>query len=74
MFNAPIRNRPAAVIQQPGYILTADGVSLFYRDWGAGKPLLFLPGWTLNSLMWAYQMEPLSTRVCADPRRAAHRL
>jgi non-heme chloroperoxidase len=73
MINASIRNRPAAVIQQPGYVHTADGVSLFYRDWGAGKPLLFLSGWTLNSLMWAYQMEPLSNeglRCIAYDRRA----
>ena len=45
---------------QPGYIWTADNVGLFYRDWGGGKPLLFLAGWMLSSDMWAYQMEPLS--------------
>jgi non-heme chloroperoxidase len=73
MINASIRNRPAPVIQRPGYVHTGDGVSLFYRDWGAGKPLLFLSGWTLNSLMWAYQMEHLSNeglRCIAYDRRA----
>ena len=73
MIDAPIRTRPAAVIQQPGYVQIPDGVSLFYRDWGAGRPLLFLSGWTLNSLMWAYQMEPLSNeglRCIAYDRRA----
>jgi non-heme chloroperoxidase len=73
MIDAPIRHRPAAAIHQPGYVQTTDGVSLFYRDWGAGKPLLFLSGWTLNSLMWAYQMEPLSNeglRCIAYDRRA----
>jgi non-heme chloroperoxidase len=73
MIDAPIRTRSAAVIQQPGYVQIPDGVSLFYRDWGAGKPLLFLSGWTLNSLMWAYQMEPLSNeglRCIAYDRRA----
>jgi non-heme chloroperoxidase len=73
MIDSPIRTRPAAVIQQPGYVQTPDGMSLFYRDWGAGKPLLFLSGWTLNSLMWAYQMEPLSNeglRCIAYDRRA----
>jgi len=73
MFNDPIRNQPAAVIQQPGYVQTADSVTLFYRDWGAGEPLLFLSGWTLNSLMWAYQMESLSNeglRCIAYDRRA----
>jgi non-heme chloroperoxidase len=43
-------------------ILTANGVNLFYRDWGAGAPLLFLSGWTLDSGMWAYQMLPLVER------------
>lgn len=36
----------ATLIRQPGYIQTTDGVNLFYRDWGSGKPLLFLSGWT----------------------------
>ena len=73
MIKAPIRTRPTAVMQQPGYVQTPDGVSLFYRDWGTGKPLLFLSGWTLNSMMWAYQMEPLSNgglRCIAYDRRA----
>jgi non-heme chloroperoxidase len=57
----------------PNYIAAPDGTALFYRDWGAGKPLLFLSGWTLNSDMWAYQMEPLSRlgfRCIAYDRRA----
>jgi non-heme chloroperoxidase len=32
---------------KPEYILTPDGVNLFYRDWGSGQPLVFLSGWTL---------------------------
>jgi non-heme chloroperoxidase len=58
---------------RPNSICTADGVDLFYRDWGAGRPLLFLSGWTLNSLMWGYQMEPLAKegfRCIAYDRRA----
>jgi hypothetical protein len=35
----------------PNYVRTSERVALFYRDWGAGKPLLFLSGWTLNSDM-----------------------
>jgi non-heme chloroperoxidase len=56
-----------------GYIQTPDGASLFYRDWGTGRPLLFLSGWTLNSSMWAYQMQPFSeqgSRCIAYDRRA----
>jgi non-heme chloroperoxidase len=49
---------------KPSYVRTSDGVDLFFRDWGVGKPLLFLSGWTLNSDMWAYQMLPLSQQGC----------
>lgn len=59
--------------RRPSYIRTADGLDLFYRDWGAGRPLLFLSGWTLNSSMWGYQMEPLAKegfRCIAYDRRA----
>jgi non-heme chloroperoxidase len=59
---------------RPNHIRNSDGVALFYRDWGAGKPLLFLSGWTLNSDMWAYQMEPLCRRGfrCIAYDRRAH--
>lgn len=64
--------RSTSAIQHPGYIQTPDGASLFYRDWGSGRPLLFLSGWTLNSAMWAYQMQPLAqgSRCIAYDRRA----
>jgi non-heme chloroperoxidase len=43
----------------PNYIRTSERVALFYRDWGAGKPLLFLSGWTLNSDLaaWIEQLD-----------------
>src|SRR5689334_11613384 len=41
----------------PGpFIEARDGARLFRRDWGAGKPVLFLSGWALTGEMWAYQM------------------
>ena len=49
---------------EPNTIRTADHTRLFYRDWGHGTPLVFLSGWTLNSDMWSYQMEPLSRLGC----------
>jgi pimeloyl-ACP methyl ester carboxylesterase len=39
---------------------TRDGNSLFYRDWGSGKSIVFLGAWGLPSDMWQYQMTPLS--------------
>ncbi|WP_437877122.1 alpha/beta fold hydrolase [Sorangium sp. So ce513] len=38
------------------FVEAQDGALLFYRDWGAGKPVLFLSGWALSSDMWGYQM------------------
>jgi non-heme chloroperoxidase len=60
MIDVVTKTPAAATIRQPGYIQTADGISLFYRDWGSGKSLIFLSAWTLNSQMWGYQMAPLS--------------
>jgi pimeloyl-ACP methyl ester carboxylesterase len=65
-------DRMAGHLQQ-NYVRTSDGAALFYRDWGAGRPMVFLAGWTLSSDMWAYQMEPLSRqgfRCIAYDRRA----
>ena len=42
------------------YIKTPDDVSLFYKDWGTGKPVVFIHGWPVNADMWEYQMTPLA--------------
>lgn len=58
---------------EPNFVRTPDGAALFYREWGSGRPLVFLAGWTLNSEMWAYQMQPLSQggfRCIAYDRRS----
>jgi non-heme chloroperoxidase len=31
------------------FIETRDRAGLFYRDWGTGKPVVFVHGWALNS-------------------------
>ncbi len=41
-------------------ITTADGTSLYYKDWGSGRPLVFLAGLGVPSDMWDYQMVGLS--------------
>lgn len=45
---------------EPGFIRTADGVRLFYRDWGQGEPIVFLASWSFPSDSWNYQMLALS--------------
>lgn len=60
-------------ITASGYLAGSDGTALFYRDWGHGKPVVFLSGWTLASNIWAYQMTALAGdgfRCVAYDRRA----
>ena len=42
--------------------IAADGVHLYYRDWGSGRPVLFVAGWSMCSDAWGYQMMALSRR------------
>lgn len=37
-------------------ITTKDGVSIFYKDWGRGQPIVFHHGWPLSSDDWDAQM------------------
>lgn len=37
-------------------ITTADGVDIFYKDWGSGQPIVFSHGWPLSSDDWDAQM------------------
>ncbi len=50
----------AARAGEPGFVRTADGVNLFYRDWGQGEPIVFVASWSLPSDSWNYQMLALS--------------
>ncbi|MBR8223475.1 alpha/beta fold hydrolase [Burkholderia ambifaria] len=40
---------------------TRDGVSIHYKDWGAGRPVVFIHGWPLNADMWDVQMHHLAS-------------
>jgi non-heme chloroperoxidase len=37
-------------------IKTNDGVDIFYKDWGAGQPIVFHHGWPLSADDWDAQM------------------
>ncbi|MCK7625220.1 alpha/beta hydrolase [Streptomyces sp. RS10V-4] len=37
-------------------VTTRDGVRLHYKDWGTGRPVVFLHGWPLNADAWDDQM------------------
>ena len=31
------------------YITTADKTKLYFKDWGAGRPVILMHGWPLSS-------------------------
>jgi non-heme chloroperoxidase len=37
-------------------ITTKDGVSIYYKDWGSGQPIVFSHGWPLSADDWDNQM------------------
>ncbi|CAD6542930.1 Non-heme chloroperoxidase [Paraburkholderia hiiakae] len=55
-----------------GYITTADGTQIFYKDWGTGEPLVFHHGWPLSADDWDAQLMfflDQGYRVIAHDRR-----
>lgn len=41
------------------FVESSDGTRLFYKDWGAGRPVVFVHSWSMNSDQWQYQMVDL---------------
>jgi non-heme chloroperoxidase len=37
-------------------VISGDGTEIFYKDWGAGQPIVFSHGWPLSSDDWDTQM------------------
>ena len=55
-----------------GTITTKDGATIFYKDWGSGKPVVFSHGWPLNADAWDDQLFFLAShgyRAIAHDRR-----
>src|SRR5580700_12312766 len=53
-------------------VTTKDGVTIFYKDWGAGQPIVFSHGWPLTADDWDTQMTfflARGFRVIAHDRR-----
>jgi non-heme chloroperoxidase len=54
------------------FVTTSDGTEIFYKDWGAGRPVVLSHGWPLSSDSWEAQQLFLAGngyRVIAHDRR-----
>ncbi|MFF3763645.1 alpha/beta fold hydrolase [Streptomyces sp. NPDC001922] len=55
-----------------GTITTTDGTEIFFKDWGAGRPVVFSHGWPLNADAWDEQLQLAASngfRAVAHDRR-----
>jgi non-heme chloroperoxidase len=54
-------------------VKSKDGISIYYKDWGSGQPIVFSHGWPLSADAWDGQMLFLGQqgfRVIAHDRRS----
>jgi microsomal epoxide hydrolase len=53
------------------FFKTSDGISIHYLESGSGRPIVFIPGWTMPAWIWEKQIDGLSKKyhvVAVDPR------
>jgi non-heme chloroperoxidase len=69
----PDRSHPKEK-QSMNTVVTKDGTSLYYKDWGAGPVVVFSHGWPLSSDSWESQMVYLAERGyrCVAHDRRGH--
>jgi non-heme chloroperoxidase len=50
---------------------TSDGVNIHYLEAGSGRPIVFIPGWTMPAWIWQKQIDEFSKKhhvIAVDPR------
>jgi len=54
-----------------GFFKTSDGISIHYVEAGNGRPIVFVPGWTMPAWIWQKQIDEFSKKyhvIAVDPR------
>jgi non-heme chloroperoxidase len=53
------------------FFRTSDGISIHYLEAGSGRPIVFVPGWTMPAWIWQKQIDEFSKKyrvIAVDPR------
>ena len=54
-----------------GFFKTSDGIRIHYLEAGRGRPIVFIPGWTMPAWIWEKQIDEFRKRyrvIAVDPR------
>jgi non-heme chloroperoxidase len=61
----------AAPATKSEFFETSDGIRIHYIEVGSGRPIVFIPGWTMPAWIWQKQIDEFSKKyhvVAVDPR------
>jgi microsomal epoxide hydrolase len=53
------------------FFKTSDGIRIHYVESGSGRPIVFIPGWTMPAWIWQKQIDEFSKKyrvIAVDPR------
>lgn len=68
---ASVSSVVAQTTTKDGFIKTSDGIRIHYVEAGSGRPVVFIPGWTMPAWIWQKQIDEFSKRyrvIAVDPR------
>src|ERR1043166_109551 len=54
-----------------GFFKTSDDIRIHYVEAGSGRPIVFIPGWTMPAWIWQKQIDEFSKKyhvIAVDPR------
>ncbi len=70
-----IASMPGLIAQttttKSGFFKTSDGISIHYLEAGSGRPIVFIPAWTMPAWIWQKQIDEFAKKyhvIAVDPR------
>ena len=62
---------PLIAQTKSNFFRTSDGIRIHYVEAGSGRPIVFIPGWTMPAWIWQKQIDEFSKTyhvIAVDPR------